>query len=78
MKDTYQIIKTKINGYDVQLEIDPLDDPSTQCDIIKGDYSSSLSCLSHEGYLTNSTDHELPVSDRVIHKIEDWAEANGW
>ena len=78
MSNTYQILTTKINGYDVLLEIDPLDDPSAQCDVTNGDYSSSLACLSHEGNLMNSTDHELPVPDRIIHKIEDWAEANGY
>lgn len=73
-----QIIKTNINDYHVELEIDPLDDPCTRCWVSRGRYTASLSCLSQTDKLTNGTDHEHSVPDQVIHKIEDWAEANGY
>jgi len=71
-------LSTKIKGYSVQLEIDPTQDPSTECWVEKGDHCSSLACLSGTGYLYNGSDIELEVPDSIIHQIEDWAEANGY
>jgi len=73
-----QIITTNINDYHVELEIDPLEDPSTQCWVCKGDYSGSLSRLAHTGTIENSSEIELKVPVRIIDEIEDWAEANGY
>ena len=71
-------IHTIIKGYDVELEIDSTEDPSTQCWVEKENYTASLSALSHEGVLINSSDYELKVPDSIIHRIEDWAYANGY
>ena len=73
-----QIITTNINDYHVELEIDPLEDPSTQCWVYKGDYSGSLSRLAQIGTIENSSEIELKVPVRIIDEIEDWAEANGY
>ena len=71
-------IRTNINGYDVELEIDSNEDPSTDCWVEKEGHTASLIALSHEGVLRNSSDYELKVPDSIIHKIEDWAYANGY
>tara|TARA_R110000803_G_scaffold71631_1_gene134947 strand:- start:336 stop:566 length:231 start_codon:yes stop_codon:yes gene_type:complete len=73
-------IKTKIENYEVELEIDLNEDPSTDCFVSRGNYSASLACLSQTGKLWSHSniDEEKEVLDRVIHKIEDWAEANGY
>jgi hypothetical protein len=67
-----------IQGYDIQLEIDPKCDPSTDCWVEKEGHTASLTALSHEGVLRNSSDYELKVPDSIIHRIEDWAYANGY
>jgi hypothetical protein len=71
-------IRTNIKGYAVELEIDSNEDPNAECWIEKGYYSGSLAMLGQTGYLLNSIDDELNVPDSIIHKIEDWAYANGY
>jgi len=71
-------IRTNIKGYSVELEIDPTDDPSTQCWVYKGDYSGSLSRLAQTGTIENSSEIELNVPVRIIDEIEDWADENGY
>lgn len=71
-------IHTTIEGYDVELEIDSTEDPSTDCWVEKENHTASLAALSNVGVLTNSIDHELKVPDSIIHRIEDWAYANGY
>ena len=68
--------KTKINGYEVTLEIDTNADPSTECWVEKGFHSGSLAMLELTGELLNSSDMELTVPDSIIDKISKWAEAN--
>jgi len=71
-------IRTTIKGYEVELEIDLSEDPSTQCWVWKGYYSGSLARLAQTGTLENSSDMELKVPVRIIDEIEDWADANGY
>jgi len=73
-------IKTKIENYEVELEIDIQDEPSTDCTVLHGNYSASLACLSQTGKLWSHSnfDEEKEVSDLIIHRIEDWAESNGY
>jgi hypothetical protein len=73
-------IKTKIENYEVELEIDIQDDPITDCIVSSGNYSASLACLSQTGKLWSHSnfDEEKEVSDLIIHQIEDWAESNGY
>jgi hypothetical protein len=73
-------IKTKIENYEVELEIDMQDDLSTDCTVLHGNYSASLACLSQTGKLWSHSnfDEEKEVSDLIIHQIEDWAESNGY
>ena len=73
-------IKTKIENYEVELEIDMQDDLSTDCIVSSGNYSASLACLSQTGKLWSHSnfDEEKEVSDLIIHQIEDWAESNGY
>jgi len=71
-------IRTNIKGYDIELEIDSTEDPSTECWVEKEGFTASLTALSHEGVLINSSDSELKVPDSIIHQIEDWAYANGY
>lgn len=73
-----ETIKTTIDGYRVELEIDPNSEPSTQCWVEKGRYTGSLCSLSNTGLLQNGIDNEHAVSDRTIHKVEEWAERNGY
>jgi hypothetical protein len=67
-----------IKGYKVTLEIDPNNDPSTQCWVEKGFYSGSLAMLELTGELLNSSDMELKVPDSIIDKIVEWADANDY
>ena len=71
-------IRTTIKGYSVELEIDPSEDPSTQCWVWKGYYGGSLARLAQTGTIENSSDMELEVPVRIIDEIEDWADANGY
>mgnify|MGYP000016808587 CR=1 FL=1 len=71
-------IRTTIKGYSVELEIDPSEDPSTQCWVEKGYYGGSLARLAQTGTIENSSDMELEVPYRIIDEIEDWADANGY
>ena len=72
------IHKTTINGYEVELETEIDDDPSTQCFVEKGNYSASLSCLAHTGELMNSSDQPKVVPNRTIEQIEKWADSKGY
>ena len=71
--------QTTINGYKITLEFSE-DEPYYfgSCQVEKGDYCSSLGRLYDEGTLVNSDDDEITLPDRLIHKIEAWAEANGY
>ena len=69
---------TTINGYQIELEFYQEEDPVSHCWVGKGSYESSLAKLGQTGTIENSADEELTVPDVIIHKIEDWAEANGY
>jgi hypothetical protein len=71
-------IRKIIKGYELELEIDLTLEPSTQCWVVKGDYSGSLSRLAQTGTIENSSDVELKVPVAIIDEIEDWAEENGY
>ena len=71
--------QTTINGYKIELQFEENgDDYCGQGWVEKGDYCSSLSLLSHTGTLENSEGEEITLPDRLIHKIEEWALANGY
>jgi len=71
--------QTIINGYKISLEFSE-DEPyySASCQVEKGDYCASLGKLGDYGTLENSEGEEITLPDRLIHKIESWAEANGY
>ena len=76
------IIKTVIDGYNVDLEIDEDEEPSTQCWVedSNGKYGASIACLTGEGLLTQ---YGAPygakrVSNNTIDLIEAWADKNGY
>ena len=70
--------KTRINGFEVELEVEIDSDPSTQCFVSKGRYSGSLSLLQGAGVLSASDDSELDVPESIVEKISAWAEKNGY
>lgn len=72
-----QALTTEIEGYKVELEIDPKADPPTQCWVFYRKYCGSLSMLSDMGYLLhNDNEHYVPAW--IIEKIEEWASSNGY
>lgn len=69
--------KTKIGAYDVELEVNIDDEPSTQCFVEHKRYSASLAALCTTGTLINGdSDHTVPAS--IIDVIEEWALARGY
>ena len=64
-----------INGFECHLYFE---DETSFCDVIKGNYSGSLTLLENEGGLMNDYDQLLPVSEKTIDKILGWAQTNGW
>jgi hypothetical protein len=72
-------LKTTIEGYEVELEIDPKSDPQTQCWIHYRRYHGSLAALVDMGVLYhNNTDDEHHVPAWIVAKIEEWALKNGY
>jgi hypothetical protein len=75
-------IKTVIDGYNVDLEIDVDEEPSTQCHVetSNGRYGASIECLIGEGLLTqySAPYSNKRVSNTTIDKIEAWADKNGY
>jgi hypothetical protein len=70
-------LKTKIGGYNIELEFDVPNETGTYCLISKGNYSASLAALESTGVLTDG-DNELAVPGLVTMKIADWALNNGY
>ena len=73
-------IKTRINGFDVevQLSYDKLGVDWSDCYVTKGDYSGTLAFLEGCGFLIDSNDVELEVSVSTIEAISKWAESKGY
>ena len=69
--------KTTIAGYTVELETEINSDPSTQCDISKGEFCASLACLLDTGVLSDG-DSVHSVRSSVVERISDWADENGY
>jgi hypothetical protein len=76
--NTMQTLKTKIDGYTVELEIDPKAEPPTQCYVSKGKYNASLACLADTGELESPDGYAHSVHGQTIAAIEQWAEENGY
>jgi hypothetical protein len=71
--------KTKINGFECEVDIDHDDDPISQGWITKGSYSSSMARAFMNGYITSSDgEQECEVPDSILHRIENWAESVGY
>ena len=71
--------KTKIDNYDVELEVNIDDEPSTQCFVEHKRYSASLAVLREHGSLISSwgnVEHVVPAN--IIDVIEEWALARGY
>jgi hypothetical protein len=66
---------TYIDGYKVELETEIDDDPSTQCDVEKGNKFGSLAsgCL-----VDHNTGEEEYIPAETYEMIEVWAEENGY
>lgn len=71
-------IKTKINGYIVELTIDESQDPPTHCRVSCGNLSASLNYLNQTGCLYDYHMIDVPVRESTVEKILDWAEENGY
>jgi len=73
-------IKTKINGFDVevQLSYDKLGIDWSDCYVTRGDYSGTLAFLEGCGFLIDSNDKELEVPVNTIEAISKWAESKGY
>ena len=69
--------KTKIDNYDVELEVNIDDEPSTQCFVEHKRYSASLAALCSMSTLING-DSEHVVPANIIDVIEEWALARGY
>lgn len=76
-----QELKTKIDGYDVILQLyEECGEPRSDCLISKrSGLSASLNFLSDTGALENyNTGHTHVVHPQTIRAIEAWAEENGY
>ena len=68
-----------INGYHCEVEIDTDSDPSTQGWVSNDGSSSSLQSVLDHGYIdTACGEHQYEIPDRILHRIEDWANSVGY
>jgi hypothetical protein len=71
------IVSKVINGFTVEVENDPSVEWS-DCYIVKGGYSGTLTFLEDHGELINDCGSVITVAPHTIKLIRDWAEDNGY
>lgn len=68
---------TTIEGFRVSLDTD-MGDGASGCWIQRDGYSASLEAADCMGCLVDGRDRELPIAQRTVARIRDWAEARGY